>query len=235
MIAQCTGFEKVLPTGEGLFAFRTMDDVLAAVDRIESDYERAGKAARAVAEDHLEATKRLPALPGGHRALKFVIFNADDFGYTRRGQPRDRGGPPGRGRDLDQPHRERSRHRGGGAAGRRAARPFGGPARELHERGPAARGARRSGGVLGTSCAASSTGSASCSDASPPTSTRISTSIAALPAGPPSRSWPRSTGCRCGTTRRSSSRAASTASGSTGSPTRRRSAARPSRASCATS
>src|SRR6185436_5054435 len=30
VIAQSTGFENVLPTGEGLFAFRTMDDVLAA-------------------------------------------------------------------------------------------------------------------------------------------------------------------------------------------------------------
>ena len=57
VIAQSTGFEKVLPTGEGLFAFRTLDDVLAAVDRIESHYERACRAARAVAEDHLEATK----------------------------------------------------------------------------------------------------------------------------------------------------------------------------------
>jgi len=55
VIAQSTGFENVLPTGEGLFAFRTMDDVLAAIDTIESDYARASRAARAVAEEHLEA------------------------------------------------------------------------------------------------------------------------------------------------------------------------------------
>ena len=57
VIAQATGFENVLPTGEGLFAFRTMDDVLAALDRIESDYEKACRAARAVAEEHLSAPK----------------------------------------------------------------------------------------------------------------------------------------------------------------------------------
>jgi hypothetical protein len=55
VIAQSTGFENVLPTGEGLFAFRTMDDILVAVDKVESDYERACRAARAVAEEHLEA------------------------------------------------------------------------------------------------------------------------------------------------------------------------------------
>jgi hypothetical protein len=57
VIAQSTGFEKVLPCGEGLFAFTSMDDVLAAVDSIESDYPRACRAARAVAEEHLEAAK----------------------------------------------------------------------------------------------------------------------------------------------------------------------------------
>ena len=57
VIAQSTGFENVLPTGEGLFAFRTMDDVLGALDRIETDYEKACRAARAVAEEHLAAPK----------------------------------------------------------------------------------------------------------------------------------------------------------------------------------
>ena len=57
VIAQSTGFENHLPTGEGLFAFRTMDEVLAAIDVIESDYPRASRAAREVAEEHLEATR----------------------------------------------------------------------------------------------------------------------------------------------------------------------------------
>ena len=40
VITQDTGFGNVLPTGEGLFAFSTMDDVVAAVDEINGDYER---------------------------------------------------------------------------------------------------------------------------------------------------------------------------------------------------
>jgi hypothetical protein len=57
VIAQSTGFEHYLPTGAGLFAFRTLDDVAAAVETIESDYAAACRAARAVAEDSLEAGK----------------------------------------------------------------------------------------------------------------------------------------------------------------------------------
>jgi len=55
VIAQSTGFEKFLPAGEGLFAFRGMDEILAAVDTIESDYAKACRAARAIACEHLEA------------------------------------------------------------------------------------------------------------------------------------------------------------------------------------
>jgi hypothetical protein len=55
VIAQSTGFEKFLPCGEGLFAFRSMDEILAAIDTIESDYAKACQAARAVACEHLEA------------------------------------------------------------------------------------------------------------------------------------------------------------------------------------
>ena len=57
VIAQSTGFERFLPTGDGLFAFRTMEEVLAAVDTIESDYPRACRAARGIALSHLEATR----------------------------------------------------------------------------------------------------------------------------------------------------------------------------------
>lgn len=57
VIAQSTGFESALPTGQGLFAFRTMDDVLAAIDTIESNYPKASQAARAVAEEYLDSRK----------------------------------------------------------------------------------------------------------------------------------------------------------------------------------
>lgn len=55
VIAQSTGFERQLPVGDGLFAFRTMDDILTAIDTIESDYLKASRAARAVAEEYLDA------------------------------------------------------------------------------------------------------------------------------------------------------------------------------------
>lgn len=57
VIAQDTGFGKTLPTGEGLFAFRSMEDVLAAIDKINSDYGAQCRAARAIAEQYFDAPK----------------------------------------------------------------------------------------------------------------------------------------------------------------------------------
>ncbi len=55
VIAQDTGFSNIFPTGEGLFAFTTMEDVLNAIDAINRDYQRHCRAARAIAEAHFEA------------------------------------------------------------------------------------------------------------------------------------------------------------------------------------
>ena len=38
VITQDTGLGAVLPTGEGLFAFNTMDEILAAFEAVRSDY-----------------------------------------------------------------------------------------------------------------------------------------------------------------------------------------------------
>jgi hypothetical protein len=62
VLTQDTGFGCVLPTGEGLFAFNTMDDILAAIDRIETDYDRHSRAARAVAEEYFRAETVLARL-----------------------------------------------------------------------------------------------------------------------------------------------------------------------------
>jgi hypothetical protein len=62
VITQETGFSKFIPTGRGLFAFRTMDDVLAAVDSIESDYAGNCRAARAIAEQYFDAEKVIASL-----------------------------------------------------------------------------------------------------------------------------------------------------------------------------
>ncbi len=62
VITEETGFSKCLPTGKGLFAFRTMEDVLAAIDAIESDYEGNCRAAREIAEEYFAAEKVVRSL-----------------------------------------------------------------------------------------------------------------------------------------------------------------------------
>ncbi len=57
VITEDTAFGKFLPTGKGLFAFRTMDDVLAAVDAIESDYDGHCRAAREIADQYFGAER----------------------------------------------------------------------------------------------------------------------------------------------------------------------------------
>src|SRR6266446_4687292 len=60
VITQDTGFGTILPTGEGLFAFNTMDEILTAFEAIECDYERHSRAARDIAEDfgHISPVNR---------------------------------------------------------------------------------------------------------------------------------------------------------------------------------
>jgi len=55
VVTQDTGFGTVLPTGEGLFAFNTMDDILGAFEAINSDYDRHSRAARSIAEEYFRA------------------------------------------------------------------------------------------------------------------------------------------------------------------------------------
>jgi hypothetical protein len=62
VITQDTGFGSALPTGRGLFAFRDMDDVLAAVDAIEADYEGHRRAAREIAAEYLDAERVVGSL-----------------------------------------------------------------------------------------------------------------------------------------------------------------------------
>jgi hypothetical protein len=52
VITQETGFSNVLPTGEGLFGFSKMDDIVAAVESINVDYERHRRAAAEVAREY---------------------------------------------------------------------------------------------------------------------------------------------------------------------------------------
>jgi hypothetical protein len=59
VLAQDTGFSRFLPTGEGLFAFRTAEDVQAVVQVLDRDYDGQCRAARALAEELFDSDKVL--------------------------------------------------------------------------------------------------------------------------------------------------------------------------------
>jgi hypothetical protein len=70
--AQETGFAELLPTGEGLLSFTTVSEAAQTVAEIEAHPGRHRAAARAIAEEHLDARRvltrlleRLSAAPGG--------------------------------------------------------------------------------------------------------------------------------------------------------------------------
>jgi hypothetical protein len=62
VVTQDTAFGNILPTGRGLFAFQSMQDILTAIDTIESDYEQHSRAAREIAEEYFAAEKVLGSL-----------------------------------------------------------------------------------------------------------------------------------------------------------------------------
>lgn len=62
VLAQDTGFADWLPTGEGVLAFTTADDVVAAVEEVRAHYPRHRIAARALAEDIFDSDRVLTQL-----------------------------------------------------------------------------------------------------------------------------------------------------------------------------
>lgn len=59
VISQDTAFGKFVPTGEGLFAFNTMDEIVNAVDAIHRDAEKQSRAAREIAWEYFRVEKVL--------------------------------------------------------------------------------------------------------------------------------------------------------------------------------
>jgi hypothetical protein len=59
VLAQSTGFERLLPVGEGLLAFRNMEEAVSGVEAINRDYNRHCVAAREFAEEYLDSNKVL--------------------------------------------------------------------------------------------------------------------------------------------------------------------------------
>ncbi len=62
VLAQDTGFDGSLPSGEGLLRFRTLEEAVAGAEEILADWPRHSRAARAVAEETFDAGKVLGGL-----------------------------------------------------------------------------------------------------------------------------------------------------------------------------
>lgn len=58
-LVQDTGFSRTLPVGEGLVAFRTLDEAVAGATTIITDYDRHARAARRIAEEFFDSSKVL--------------------------------------------------------------------------------------------------------------------------------------------------------------------------------
>ncbi len=59
VVLQDTGWAEHLPSGEGLFAVRTVEEAASAIDEIERDYDRHARRARELAHEFFEAGKVL--------------------------------------------------------------------------------------------------------------------------------------------------------------------------------
>jgi hypothetical protein len=73
VVAQDTGFNRFIPTGEGLFAFDTSDAALGAIDAINSDYRRHCQRARDLAVAYFAAElvleRLLERIGAGHEVV----------------------------------------------------------------------------------------------------------------------------------------------------------------------
>src|SRR3989441_12391792 len=56
-VVQHTGPSRYLPDDEGLFRFKTMEEAVHALARVESDYERHCRLARALAEEYFDGRR----------------------------------------------------------------------------------------------------------------------------------------------------------------------------------
>ena len=59
VLVQSTGIEDHLPTGKGLLTFKTVDEAVAGIEAINSDYVAHCRAARSIAEEYFDSDKVL--------------------------------------------------------------------------------------------------------------------------------------------------------------------------------
>ncbi len=57
VIVQDTGFSAILPVGEGILPFKTLEEAMAAIHELEGNYARHAQAARAIAAEYFDADK----------------------------------------------------------------------------------------------------------------------------------------------------------------------------------
>jgi hypothetical protein len=62
VVLQDTGFSDVLPTGEGLLAFKTIEEAVESLKGVRRDLERHSRAARAIAAEYFDSNKVLSDL-----------------------------------------------------------------------------------------------------------------------------------------------------------------------------
>ena len=62
IVVQDTGFAAVLPVGEGILTFRTVEEAASAIREVEENYARHAKAASGIAEEYFDSDKVLRRL-----------------------------------------------------------------------------------------------------------------------------------------------------------------------------
>jgi hypothetical protein len=62
VVTQASGFDRWLPTGEGLFSFEDVDQAAGTLNRIASDYETHSRGARNIAEKYFDSSRVLGSL-----------------------------------------------------------------------------------------------------------------------------------------------------------------------------
>ena len=62
VVVQDTGFSSILPCGEGILPFRTMEESVAAIEDVMQNYTRHAKAARSIAEEYFDSDSVLTCL-----------------------------------------------------------------------------------------------------------------------------------------------------------------------------
>jgi hypothetical protein len=59
VVVQNTGFDRVIPTGKGVVAFDSLEDAIAALSAVETDYDTHAKSAREIAAEYFDSNRVL--------------------------------------------------------------------------------------------------------------------------------------------------------------------------------